>query len=581
MRDANTPPIWQASYVPHLVARSLAAWRGQRAAPPLIWIIATGVIAAIIVVPLAAVLWIAVTGSREAWPHLVQFVLPSALWQTAILIAGVSAVSLVAGAGTAWLVTMYRFPGRAMLDRLLVLPLAIPTYIAAYCYVEFLDYAGPLQSTLRSTMGFKSAGDYWFPDIRSTGGAIFVMSGVLYPYVYMAARTSFVQQSVCVLEVARTLGETSAGAFWRVALPLARPALAVGLSLVAMETLNDLGAVQHLGVQTLSASIYATWLQRSSLAGAAQIAAFALFAVGLVLMAEHWARGDSRFHHTTGRFRAIPFQDITGWRGYAVLVICALPFVLGFGVPIAVLVSHALLHLEAALDSGFMPAAANSILVSAFVGVVAVGLAVVLGYAGRLAASGTVDAVLRLTGLGYAVPGTVLAIGVLVPVAAFDNSVDALSRTWLGISTGLIFSGTLAVLTLALVMRFLAVALGSVTSGLAKISPNLDAAARTLGESASSTLVRIHLPLLAPALGAAGLLVFVDSMKELPATLLLRPFNFETLATHVYALMALEQFEEASVGALAIVLVGLVPVLVLHQAVTSGRPGSRTGAGGR
>ncbi|MDX2307644.1 MAG: iron ABC transporter permease [Hyphomicrobium sp.] len=556
-----------------LVAR-VSSWRGRRRAAPA-WTIAVGLIALSITLPLTSVTILAARGSGEVWPHLVQFVLPTALVQTVLLILGVGGVSLVLGAGTAWLVTMYRFPGRTILDRLLVLPLSIPTYIVAYCYVDLLDYAGPVQSGVRALGGFKSASDYWFPDVRSLGGAIFLMSAVLYPYVYLTARASFVQQSVCVLEVARTLGETSIGAFWRVALPLARPALAAGLALVAMETLNDLGAVQHLGVQTLSASIYATWLQRSSLPGAAQIAVVALVAVGLVLAAERAARGDSRYHHTTGRFRAIPFQDIEGVRGYLVMVACALPFVFGFVVPILLLMRHAVVHLDLrALDGTFLAAAFNSISLAAAVASVATLVALVLGYAGRVASNGFIAPALRMSGLGYAVPGTVLALGVLIPLAAFDNWIDAAARSLIGISTGLLLSGTLAALVYALVARFLSVALGSVTAGLERISPHLDAAARTLGETAFSTLLRVHLPLLAPALGAAALLVFVDTMKELPATLLLRPFNFETLATHVYGLTALEQFEQASLGALAIVLVGLVPVLVLHRAITGGRPGS-------
>jgi iron(III) transport system permease protein len=548
-------------------------WRSIRFASPA-WTISVGLVAVLMAVPIVAIVVLALTASDDAWPHLVRHVLPNTTLQTVLLATGVGIISLVIGTATAWLITMYRFPGREMLDRLLVLPLAIPTYIVAYCYVELLDYGGPVQSFVRSAGGFETARDYAFPDIRSLGGAIMVMSAVLYPYVYLTARASFVQQSVCVLEVARTLGQTSLGAFWRVALPLARPALAAGTALVVMETLNDLGAVQYLGVETLSVSIYATWLQRSNLPGAAQIALLGLLVVVFVLFVERLARGDSRFHHTTGRFRAIPFQDIDGAKGYLVAALCGLPVVLGFLVPVIVLGRHALTHASAAFEEGFLGAAFNSMLLAAIVAAVAIAVALLLGYAARIAGNRIVRPAVRMAGLGYALPGTVLAIGVLIPFAAFDNWIDSIARSTFGTATGLIFSGTLVALVFALTVRFLTVALGSIDSGLQRISPNLDAAARTLGETPLSALRRVHLPLLLPAIGAAGLLVFVDAMKELPATLLLRPFNFETLATHVYGLTSLEQFEHASLGALAIVLAGLLPVLLLHWTVAGSRPGS-------
>lgn len=531
-------------------------------------------LAGLMLMPVGAIVVLALSSTNNEWPHLLRTVLPTSLWSTLLLVTGTAATSLVVGTATAWLVTMYRFPGRTLLDRLLVLPLAIPTYIVAYCYVEIFDYGGPVQSAVRSIGGYASPRDYWFPEIRSLGGAIAVLSAVLYPYVYLTARASFVQQSMCVLEVARTLGQTSLGAFRRVALPLARPALAAGGALVMMETLNDLGAVQYLGVETLSVSIYVTWLQRSNLPGATQIALVGLVAVVLVLIVERLARGDSRFHHTTGRYRAIAFQDIVGWRGYLAAALCAMPVVIGFIVPFFVLARHAMAHFGEAFTDEFVPAAVNSVLVASAVAGVAVVLALILAYAGRVASRGPVAAATRLAGLGYALPGTVVAIGVLIPFATFDNWVDAQMRAHFGFGTGLVLSGTLAALVFALTTRFLIAALGNIEAGLQKVSPNLDAAARTLGETPMSALWRVHLPLLLPAIGAAGLLVFVDTMKELPATLLLRPFNFETLATHVYGLTALEQFERAALGALAIVLAGLVPVLLLHRTVAGSRPGS-------
>ena len=555
------------------LASSIAAWRRRRGDSPL-WTAVPALLAAVMALPLATVAVLSLTAPANVWPQLVRTVLPATLLDTAILLAGVAVLTLAFGACTAWLVTMCRFPGRALLDRLLVLPLAMPTYIVAYAYVELTDYAGPYQGWLRFAFGWTSARDYWFPDVRSMGGAILVLSAALYPYVYLSARASFVQQSVCVLEVARTLGRTSMGVFWSVALPLARPALAGGVALAAMECLNDLGAVQYLGVRTLSVSIYTAWLQQSSLGGAAQIAMVAVAVVLALLMAERALRGHGRFHHSTGRYRAIPFTDLEGWRGAAAAAFCALPVVLGFVAPFALLLTQAATHVSEALEPDFWSAARNSVGVATAGAVVTVALGLLLAYARRVAPNLLVRATVRGAGLGYALPGTVLALGLIIPLAAFDNRLDALLRASLGISSGLLLSGSLFVLVLAYSVRFLTVALSALEAGFERLSPNLDAAARALGETALSALWRVHIPLLAPALGAAALLVFVDGMKELPATLLMRPFNFETLATHVYSYAGLEQFENATPGALAIVLVGLVPVLLLHQAVAGGRAGS-------
>ncbi|MEW5963102.1 MAG: iron ABC transporter permease [Pseudomonadota bacterium] len=549
-------------------------WRARRRNSPG-WTLAVALILAVMAVPIVTIVALALAPAENIWPHLARTVLPDALLDTTLLMLGAGSLALVTGTGAAWLVTMYRFPGRAVVDRLLVIPLAMPTYIVAYCFVELLDYAGPVQSGLRALFGWTSVRDYWFPDIRSLAGATFVMASVLYPYVYLTARASFVQQSVCALEVARTLGHTPMGTFWAVALPLSRPALAAGVALVLMECLNDIGAVQYLGVQTLTASVYATWLQRSNLGGAAQLATVMLAFIALLFALERIARGGAQIHHTTGRYRSIPFQDIEGWKGYAAALLCAMPFVVGFVLPFAMLLRHAILHAREDVAAGFLMAASNSLVLAALAALAAVVLALTLAYAKRVAGNGFTRPAVRMAGLGYALPGTVLAIGLLIPLASLDNWIADLVARLTGSSPGLILSGTLLALVLAYTIRFLAVSLGSIEAGLERISPNLDAASRALGETALSTLLRVHLPLLLPALGSAGLLVFVDAMKELPATLLLRPFNFDTLATHVYSFAALEQFEEAALGALTIVLVGLAPVLLLHKAVAGGRAGTR------
>jgi iron(III) transport system permease protein len=554
----------------------LSAWRARRHVSPG-WTIAVGLIVALVALPVAAIIVLALSSGFESWPHLVRTILPDALATTLMVMAGVAVITLVVGAGTAWIITMYRFPGRGVLDRLLVIPLAVPTYIVAYCYVDLLDYAGPVQSTLRELFGWRTPRDYWFPDIRSTMGAIFLLASVLYPYVYLAARASFVQQSICVLEVARTLGRTPWGAFIGVALPLARPALAAGVALVLMECLNDLGAVQHLGVETLSAALYATWLQRSSLGGAAQIALAALAVVLILFAIERHARGRRQFHHTTGRYRAIPFSELSGWWAVCATIACLIPVVVGFVLPCLVLAYNAFHFTDEAGWAALWRAAGNSVLLAVLAAAATVVLAVILVYARRIVGGSFIRLAVRLAGVGYALPGTVLALGLLIPLAALDNRIDALSRALFGLPLGLLMTGTLFALVLAFSIRFLAVSLGAIEAGMERVSPNLDAAARTLGATPLATMARVHLPLLLPALGSAGLLVFVDAMKELPAALLLRPFNFETLATHIYSLASLELFESAGLGSLAIVLVGLLPVLALHQAIASGRSGQGSG----
>jgi iron(III) transport system permease protein len=538
------------------------------------WSVAALLISLIALLPLLAIALIALKPSGDTWPHLIANVLPGALRRTLLLMAGVGCLSLLIGTGTAWLVTMYRFPGRRYFQWLLLLPLAIPTYIIAYTYLEMLDYSGTVQTALRDLFGWRNARDYWFPDIRSLGGAIAVMSAVLYPYVYITARASFIAQSVCVLEVSRTLGRTAAETFWQVALPLARPALAAGVALVLMETLNDIGAVEFFGVRTLTVAVYDTWLDRNSLAGAAQIACVMLLFVFALLILERALRAGRRFHHTTGKYRDLRVDELHGWRGTLAALACALPVLFGFVLPASVLVHDALVHVAAGLAPEFWEAAANSLMLAAAAALLAVGFAVVLAYARRQTRSTLIQAASTLPAISYAIPGTVLAIGLLIPLAGLDNFIDGLMRSLFGVSTGLVLSGTAFAIVLAYTIRFLAASLGAVEAGLSKVSRNIDAAGRTLGATISEMLVKVHLPLLRPALGAAALLVFVDSMKELPATLLLRPFNFDTLATQVFTLVSLYRYEEAGLSALTIVLVSLAPVLLLHGIIAGSRPGA-------
>ena len=544
--------------------RALQVWRARRRASP-VWTVVVAGILAVIALPVVTIGVLALAPSENIWPQLIRTVLPSALRDTLLLMALTGALTLVTGTAAAWLVTMYRFPGRGIADRLLVMPLAMPSYIIAYAYSDLLSYAGPLQTGLRGLFRIGPGAGTVLPDIHSLGGAVFVLGVALYPYVYLSARASFMRQSVCALEVGRTLGQTPMGVFYSIALPMARPALVAGVALVMMECLADLAAVQALGVPTLTPSIYATWLQRGNLGGAAQLAAVLLLLVVALYAVEDWARGDARSHSTTGRYRSVPFHELAGWKGTVALIACLVPFVLGFAVPAALLFSHAAGHVTAAFEAGFWRAALNSLGLAAAAAAAAMTLALAISYARRVAPNGVTRFAVRVAGLGYALPGTVLAIGLLIPLGAFDNRLDALMRANFGVSTGLLLTGSIVSLTLAYAIRFLAVGLGALEAGLSRISPNLDAAARALGETPLSVLRRVHLPLLTPVLASGALLVFVDAMKELPATLLMRPFNFETLATHVYELAALEQFEQAALGALAIVAAGLVPVLLLHR----------------
>lgn len=526
-----------------------------------------------LMLPIVTIVYLAATPVENIWPHLIATVLPGYVWRTLALMAGVGAVTFVTGTAAAWLVTMYRFPLRRMFQWASLVPLAAPAYIVAYTYVDFLSYAGPLQTWLRGVFGWTSPADYAFPEIRSLGGAIFVMSMVLYPYVFLTARASFIRQPATQMEVARALGQTAWGAFVTVALPQARPAIAVGVSLALMECLNDIGAVGFFGVRTLSLGIYTTWLGQGNLGGAAQIAAVMLVFVFALLWVERTARRRQSFANPAKRSHPAARVKLAGWRGWLAFAVCALPIFLGFVVPGLVLLNFALRRLEGAVSLAYVKAAGHSLVLSATAALIAVVFGLTLAYANRLSQSGFTRQAVRLAGTGYAIPGTVLGIGVLIPLAAFDNAFDGLMRENFGISTGLLLSGSIAAVTYAYVVRFLAISLGSIESGMEKVTPNLAAAARTLGRGPIAALREVHLPLLRPALVSAALLVFVDCMKELPATLILRPFDFETLATAVFTLASLDQLEDSALPALTIVAAGLIPVILLSRSLRDSKRG--------
>lgn len=529
------------------------------------WTIGAVFVSFLVAAPVFAVGVLAITPTENIWPHLISTVLPGYVFRTIILMVGVGIITFVVGASTAWIVTACRFPGRKMLKWALLVPLATPTYIIAYTYVDVFEYSGVVQILLRETFGWQSRSDYWFPEIRSLGGAIFVMSFVLYPYVYLTARAAFIKQSGCLMEVARTLGVGPWGSFFKVALPLARPAIAVGVTLAMMESLNDIGAVEFFGVNTLTAGIYATWLGRSNLGGAAQIACVMLVIVFALIWIERLMRERQRFFHTTSRERQPTAIRLKGFKAWLATLACSLPIIFGFVVPGLVLLDFAIGNFETAFTGDYFRFARNSLMLATISAVAAVAVGLFLAYAYRLARSDRVQIAIRFANIGYAVPGAVLGIGILVPLAQLDNMFDYGMRSLFGISTGLILTGTIFSICFAYLVRFLAISYGALEAGLGRITPSLDMAARTLGRTAGGTLRDVHLPLIRPALATAALLVFVDCMKELPATLLLRPFNFDTLATHVYTLASLELLEDSALSALTIVVVGIIPVILLSR----------------
>jgi iron(III) transport system permease protein len=538
-----------------------------------VWSIGTVLVALAVVAPILGVLYVGLSPGDGIWSHLVSTVLPLYISTTLLLMIGVGTGTLVIGVGTAWLVSTCRFPGKRIFEWALLLPMAMPAYVIAYVYTDILEYAGPVQSLLRDVFGWTTKREYWFPEIRSLGGAVSMMTLVLYPYVYLLSRAAFLEQSVCVLEASRMLGRGPWRSFFSVALPLARPAIVIGLSLVLMETLNDFGTVDFFAVSTFTLGIYDVWLNMNNVAGAAQLAGLLLFFVVFLVLTERYARRNQRFHNTTSKFKALPGYQLKGWARRLATIVCALPVVFGFALPALVLSGYAVIYFEAAANAEVLRYAGNSVLLSGMVAGLALAIGVFMAYGVRLRNEPVVRFMARFASLGYAVPGSVLAVGVLVSLGALDNGIDAFMRGTFGISTGLLFSGTIAAVTFGYLVRFLALSFGTVEASLSKITPSMDGASRSLGHGPFSTLRRIHLPLIRGSMLTAAMLVFVDSMKELPMTVILRPFNFHTLATYVHQYASDEQLGEASLAALAIVGFGILPVIVLSYAITRSRPG--------
>ena len=541
------------------------------------WTVATIVIAALATVPIFAVIYLALTPSENIWPHLVSTVLSGYISTTLILMAGVGLGTLLIGVGTAWLVTMCRFPGRRLFEWGMLLPMAMPAYIIAYVYTDILEYAGPVQAALRELFGWSGKQEYWFPEIRSLGGAIAMMTLVPYPYVYLLARASFLEQSVGVFEASRSLGRGPWRSFFSVALPLARPGIVIGLSLVLMETLNDFGTVDFFAVNTFSLGIFDVWMNMNNVSGAAQLATVMLLFVAFLVFSERYARRRQRFHNTSSKFQALPGFQLVGGRGLAATIACLAPVLLGFVLPTLVLLRYAHQHFDPELSREILGHALNSVKLSVLAGTIAVLVAIIMAYSARIKGGKVLMVANRVAAMGYAVPGAVLAVGVMIVLGNLDNGIDGIARENFGFSTGLIFSGTIAAVTFGYLVRFLALSLGTVEASLGKVTPSMDGASRSLGRGAFATMQFVHLPLIKGGVLTAVMLVFVDCMKELPMTVILQPFNFQTLATFVHQYASVEQLGDAALAALSIVGVGVVPVILLSLTIAKSRPGHKGG----
>ncbi|MBC8259096.1 MAG: iron ABC transporter permease [SAR324 cluster bacterium] len=536
------------------------------------WNLFTFLLALLFALPFLSLLLTAASGAENIWGHLLQTVMPGYLKNTLWLMLGVGSGTLLLGVSAGWLISMSEFPGRKILEWALLLPLAFPGYIIAMVYVELLEYSGPLQTQLRQWFGWLNYQDYWFPQITSLGGAVLMLSLVLYPYVYLLTRTAFLQQSATLLEASRMLGKSAGYSFLQIALPLARPAIVVGVSLAMMETLADFGTMQLFAVQTFTTGIYHTWFGSYNAPGAAQLSLSLLMFISVFIMLERYSRKKQRFHAQSSVQTAHPRYRLAGIKAFFALIFCLFPVIFGFALPAALLIQWAIESWRGVMLERFFSDAGNSLLLAAITAFLGVSLGLLMAFGSRLSKHRRVHWAVRLVSLGYALPGPVVALGVLLPFAWFDRTINNWAEATFGFSSGYLLSGTIFILVFAYLVRFLALAYGSAESGLGRITTAMEDASRSLGKNSWQTLKRIHLPLLSSSMLTAGLLVFVDVMKELPATLMLQPFNFSTLATRAYGYATEELLKEASLWCLTIVLVGLFPVILLNRQLRKSAP---------
>ena len=545
--------------------RLRSPWRHYTA-----WPVAAGMVACLVTMPLLVVVSSLLTPSLDIWRHLWHTQLPELLGNTLALIVGVGCGVTVLGTGLAWLVTMYRFPGRALFEWLLILPLAMPAYVIGFVFLALFDYAGPIQRSLRQVFGSQ----VWFPDIASYGGVVLVMTLVLYPYVYILARAAFLEQSEATLEAARILGARRIVLFWKVILPLARPSIVVGVTLALMEALADFGTVAIFNYATFTRAIYRVWFGLFSRDAATELASLLVLFTLTLYFLERRQRGQTRFYQTTGNLRPVMRQQLTRWRAWLASGLASVVLGVAFILPVTQLLIWTVKTTSTLdYDARYPTFLLNTLTLAAITAMVAVAAAVVVAYGTRLSHSRLVGRLGRLASMGYALPGSVVAVGVLVPLAYLDQTMDAFSRATWNYSSGLLLTGSMVGLIFAYVVRFLAVSHQTVEASLIKITPNMDMAARSLGATPGRLLRRIHVPLIRTGLTSAAILVFVDVMKEMPATLLLRPFGYDTLAIRVWQLTSESLWELAALPALTIVAAGMLPVLILTRSSVRPRRG--------
>ena len=516
--------------------------------------------------PVAGLFWAAVGTDENIWQHLLDSVLPNYIVNSLILMTGVCLGVTLVGTCTAWLIANCRFPGHKVFGWMLILPLAMPAYVMAYVYTDFLEYSGPLQTALRLIFSWENSNEYWFPEIRSHGGAIVLLSLVLYPYVYALARAAFSAQALSLLEAGRTLGHSPMKVFFSVSLPLARPAIVVGVTLALMETLSDFGTVDYFAVRTLTTGIFDVWFGMENQSGAAQIALVLLTFIILLVWLERTSRKKQKVN-TTSRMSSTLRFELKGWRSALAIICCGLPILFGFLLPAIILAIYSSYSFNLFKYADYLTYTGNTLFLATGSAVLCMMLGIFIGYSQRLSSHWSVKLATRISTIGYAIPGAALAIGLIISFGAMNEIIIPLSDHFSLSAQSFFLSGGVVALFFAYTIRFLAISVGSVESGLEKITPNMDMASRTLGSGPFSTLCRIHIPLLRPALIAGSILVFVDTMKELPATLILRPFNFETLATFVYQYASDELLVECAPAALTIVLAGILPVILLNAAI--------------
>tara|TARA_R100001143_G_C3361331_1_gene136761 strand:- start:63282 stop:64994 length:1713 start_codon:yes stop_codon:yes gene_type:complete len=558
-------------YMKNFFSKSHAIRRKNAKAGSGFWNFLTLVIALLVSIPILTVAVNIFIPAGDIWSHLASTVLPEYIKNSIWLMFGVGFGVFVLGVGTAWLVTMCRFPGSRWFNWLLILPMAVPAYLMAYTYTDFLSFTGPVQNFLRSMTGWGFE-DYWFPNIRSLGGAIIMMSFVFFPYVYLLTRAAFLEQSSSVLEASRSLGATPFQSFRKIALPLARPSIAAGMALALMETLNDFGTVDYFSVQTFTTGIYRTWFGLGERAAASQLAGFLMIFVLFLILLERWSRSNMKIEQrSTGSYKSLYIYDLSGWKAWASTIFCSIPLIIGFIIPTSILFEMMISNFDVAVDSRFIQFSINTIIIALLAGVTALLVALILAYGVRLNPGFVTKIGTRIGSMGYAIPGSVIAVGILIPFGWFDNTVDSWFRSQFNYSTGLLLSGTIFALIFAYVVRFLAVAFNTVEASLANVTPQMDDAAEGLGYRYGKILRKIHIPIMSGSLFAAIMLVIVDVIKELPATLIVRPFNFDTLAVQVYRLASDERLAESSGAALAIILVGLVPVYILSKSISNSR----------